>query len=253
VIAEPAPVSWRRGIAAGALGVVLSTAVYVPAYLAGRLAPASHEKLIRAAVVCSVLAVCTALALVATFWIASRRRRSDLPGFGIALPRRVVSSLAIWLGLAVAGSVLGGILTALAGLQNQPTTEVDTGGKPAGEKLLIAFTATALAPWVEESTFRGLIFTSLMRRFGFWAGATVSSLAWSGLHLALGVLILFTIEGIVLCWLRVRTGSILPGVAVHGTWNCIAAGLTGAGWYAIGSVTVLYAALLAVVLRLRPA
>ncbi len=61
---------------------------------------------------------------------------------------------------------------------------------------------------------RGFLFSALARRFGFWPGALVSGVVWAGLHVEPGVLILFSAEGMLLAWLRRRTGSLLPGIAV---------------------------------------
>ena len=96
-----------------------------------------------------------------------------------------------------------------------------------------------IAPWTEELAFRGYLYSTLAGRFGFWPGAVVSSLAWASLHLTSGVLIAFTGVGVVLCWLRRRTGSLLPGVGLHGAWNALAAGLSGAGWWVSGGLGLL--------------
>ena len=57
------------------------------------------------------------------------------------------------------------------------------------------------------------------------------------------MLIAFTGVGVVLCWLRRRTGSLLPGVGLHGSWNALAAGLTGAGWWVSGGLGLLAASM----------
>ena len=58
---------------------------------------------------------------------------------------------------------------------------------------------------------RGFLLSGLWQRFGFWPAAVASSLVWAGLHGVSGVLIPFTCEGLVLCWIRRRTGSVRTG------------------------------------------
>jgi dihydropteroate synthase len=110
------------------------------------------------------------------------------------------------------------------------------------------------APWVEETAFRGVLLGALWRllgrvwpRFGFWVAALLSSFLWAGLHIEPFVLILFTMWGTLLAWLRRRTGSLLPGVALHGTWNAAVVALNQPIWMAAvswlamaGSVVLAY-------------
>jgi len=223
-----APLDWRRGLAAGLLVAFLSVAAYVATTLLGRLLPPGPGGLLRWSVVCALLAPLAALAIAAGLRIAFRRR-PRLESVGLAPPRRVLSSLLLLPPAVIAAGYLGGILTVVAGLQDEPTTAIDLDHKSAGLKLYASFASVVIAPWVEEVAFRGLAYSALALRFGFWPAAFVSSLMWSGLHLALGVLIVFTLEGVVLCWLRRRTGSILPGVGAHGCWNAAVAAFSGAG------------------------
>ena len=76
-------------------------------------------------------------------------------------------------------------------------------------------------PFVEELTFRGLGF-SLLERFGTWPAILLVGLLFGlahGLVVSLPVIAAF---GCVLAWIRARTDSVFPGIAVHGTFNLIA-------------------------------
>ena len=81
---------------------------------------------------------------------------------------------------------------------------------------------TALAvPVVEELTFRGAGY-SLLARFGrpfAIVGTGVLFGIAHGLVLALPILVAF---GIGLAWLRSRTGSVFPGILLHGMFNAFA-------------------------------
>jgi membrane protease YdiL (CAAX protease family) len=76
-------------------------------------------------------------------------------------------------------------------------------------------------PFVEELTFRGLGY-SLLERFGTRTAIVAVGLVFGlahGLVLSLPVIVAF---GCVLAWVRARTGSVLPGMLLHGTFNLIA-------------------------------
>src|SRR5207253_2852922 len=62
----------------------------------------------------------------------------------------------------------------------------------------------------------------------------------AGLHLEWGVLILFSAEGMLLAWLRQRTGSLLPGIGLHGSWNTFVMAVNGGGWIPVPMLGLLY-------------
>lgn len=81
---------------------------------------------------------------------------------------------------------------------------------------------TALAvPVVEELTFRGAGY-SLLARYGRLVAIVGTGILFGvahGLVLALPILVAF---GIGLAWLRSRSGSVFPGMILHGTFNTVA-------------------------------
>jgi membrane protease YdiL (CAAX protease family) len=91
----------------------------------------------------------------------------------------------------------------------------------AGAFVAFFLVVTFIAPAVEELTYRGLGISLLLPWRSMPAiGATgVLFGAAHGLLIALPVL---TIFGIVVGWLRVRTDSVYPGMALHATFNGIA-------------------------------
>jgi membrane protease YdiL (CAAX protease family) len=85
----------------------------------------------------------------------------------------------------------------------------------------LGFTALAV-PVVEELTFRGAGFSLLAARYGKWVaivGTAVIFGAVHGLVLALPILVAF---GLGLAWLRSRSGSVYPGMILHGLFNALA-------------------------------
>ncbi len=78
----------------------------------------------------------------------------------------------------------------------------------------------AFVPIVEELVFRGVGF-SLLRRFGVpvaIGGTAVAFALAHGLVQGFPILLVF---GLGLGWLRWKTGSIVPGIAVHASFNAL--------------------------------
>jgi membrane protease YdiL (CAAX protease family) len=76
-------------------------------------------------------------------------------------------------------------------------------------------------PLVEELTYRGLGY-SLLARFGRWPAVLAVGLVFGlahGLLLSLPIIVAF---GCVLAWIRSRTDSVYPGMALHSLFNLIA-------------------------------
>jgi len=78
-----------------------------------------------------------------------------------------------------------------------------------------------LVPFTEELTFRGLGY-HLLRPWGAWFAVVATGVLFGlshGLLVSLPVLMIFACG---VGWLRMKTGSVVPGMFVHGTFNLIA-------------------------------
>jgi hypothetical protein len=123
------------------------------------------------------------------------------------------------------------------------TTNLSLHHHGAGVVLLVTWIAVVAAPWMEEVSMRGFLLSGLWARFGFWPAALASSLVWAGLHGVSGVLIPFTCEGLLLCWIRRRTGSVRTGIALHATQNVVASVYSGAGFLVLPPLAAVVASL----------
>lgn len=92
---------------------------------------------------------------------------------------------------------------------------------------LVSITAVGLAPFFEETFFRGFIQPLLVRDLGAIAGIVITGCLFGGMHLfeygnlwQYGVAI--SLVGIVLGYIRHRSGSIIPGIIVHACFNSLA-------------------------------
>ena len=75
-----------------------------------------------------------------------------------------------------------------------------------------------VAPFVEELTFRG-VGQSLLRFLGRVPSILLVGIAFGLAHGLVEALIVLVPFGMGLAWLRDRTGSVLPGMIVHGLFN----------------------------------
>jgi membrane protease YdiL (CAAX protease family) len=88
--------------------------------------------------------------------------------------------------------------------------------------------AVLVAPIVEETFFRGILFRSIRDRRGFWPGALVSGVLFGLVHwvpspwqdaVLLQTIMVFT--GIALAWIYERRGSLLANIAAHMAFNAV--------------------------------
>ena len=82
----------------------------------------------------------------------------------------------------------------------------------------------AVAPFVEELTFRGSG-QSLLRFLGRWPSILLVGLAFGLAHGLLEALLVLVPFGIALAWLRDRTDTVVPGMFVHAFFNASALAL----------------------------
>lgn len=91
----------------------------------------------------------------------------------------------------------------------------------AGAFIAFFIVVTFIAPTVEELTYRGLGL-SLLQPYGTILAVVATGVLFGLAHgLVVGLPIL-TVFGIVVGWLRVRTNSIYPSIALHAAFNGIA-------------------------------
>ncbi len=89
-----------------------------------------------------------------------------------------------------------------------------------------AVLACIVAPIVEETFFRGMLYTGLRTRMGVWPSAIISSVFFAAIHptLPAGFLPILAL-GTVLAIVRERTGSLVPSMICHGVNNAVALAL----------------------------
>lgn len=240
------------GLATGALaGVVVGIR-------AGIAHPADPRNAMRIAMtnpdlLTLVTAATLTIAAGITLWLAHRRwprqwRLSDARrGFGLVAPSNAAYYAAA-LALGVAVPIVGGILTRLLAGHHEVSQSISQMGQSAslGGRLLLALTAVSVGPLVEETMFRGVLFSALLgfrQRGGTQApvpGARVatamlvSALLFGMVHLPDLAWHWYAVPNLALlglgcAWLRLQSGSLWPSIAAHSVNNMLAV----AGWFVV--------------------
>lgn len=136
-----------------------------------------------------------------------------------------------------AGAVVGAVLMPLA---IAPTVllayRIQNYFVPAPDQLEEAFAPLLDLPaWVrvfamgitpgicEEMLFRGVLLTLLFRGYGKWRAVILSSLLFGAFHLSPYRLMPTAIVGMALALVCLRTGSIIPSMIIHATYNTMLA------------------------------
>jgi len=128
---------------------------------------------------------------------------------------------------------------ALAGVKHESTINV----------ALAVFQMAVSAPVVEEIFFRGLLYRSLRNRLSILPAALIAGALFGLVHITsypLDTLPVKAAFGVIACLLYERTGSLLPGIALHSfvDGSSIDVALTGNDLIVFASFLVLAVVLL---------
>jgi membrane protease YdiL (CAAX protease family) len=96
----------------------------------------------------------------------------------------------------------------------------------ANVRVVVAFLAVFTAPLVEESVYRGVLYSGLRRVAGVWPSVLVVATLFAGVHFyqywgAWAGLITISVLSLTLTIIRAKTKSILPCIAVHVLFNAV--------------------------------
>ena len=80
---------------------------------------------------------------------------------------------------------------------------------------LALFLGAVVAPIAEETFFRGFLFAALRKDYPSWAAAGCTALIFAAGHMVPGAIFPLYVLGFLLAWLRERTGSLWPSIAMH--------------------------------------
>ncbi|QJC50950.1 CPBP family intramembrane metalloprotease [Paenibacillus albicereus] len=170
--------------------------------------------------------------LAGVYIVALRPNQASWAEVGLRrFPPRYGWRILLWLLALIALSVAAVYGTSLLGntVDNSKTESLKQNAALAG--LLIGIVSAGIvSPVYEEIFYRGFIYRWLRTRTGRTGAIVLSSLIFTLAHYpTLNAMPVNFLSGIVLAWTYERTGSVVPGMIVHGAFNTIAVLLTAMG------------------------
>ena len=184
------------------------------------------------------------LAALSVLLLAQRRwphlwSLAQPPGFGFLRPSRLLY-IALAIAIGVAAPLLGAQLTQLLAHGQTVSQDIQQLGAntPLAWRIPLVLVVVGLGPVVEEFLFRGVLLSTLLQRWGAGWAMVASSLIFTLTHLpglqwqwfGLPDLMLLAL---LLAWLRLRSGSIWPGVLAHGINNLLAV----VAWFVVAQLS----------------
>lgn len=170
--------------------------------------------------------------LLGIFFIALRPQKLLWTEVGIkGFPAIDWWRIALWTLMLIVLSVGAVYLTSLFG------NTVDNSKTESLKQSVTIFTiligvvsAGIVSPVYEEIFYRGFIYRWLRTRVSMSWAIVISSLIFTAAHYpTMNAMPVNFISGVVLAWTYERTGSVVPGMIVHGVFNTIAVLLTALG------------------------
>ena len=161
-------------------------------------------------------------------WLARRslRELGLRPLDGRSVGVAVLGALAMY-------AVTIGLASAQFGVTHQKPEEAATALFSSSHDplltLVFGILAVAIAPFVEELTFRGFLFNAILRYAPVWVAATLSGIVFGLSHGSLSAFVPLAGSGIVLAYVYYLTGSLPASMLTHALFNAINVALIALG------------------------
>jgi hypothetical protein len=123
------------------------------------------------------------------------------------------------------GAMLAVVVTFVGGfLNSKETLPIEELLKARVSIVLFGVMGVLVAPLVEETIFRGFLYPVIARRLGIAAGVAITGTLFGLMHAAQlggawGQIALLILVGVVLTWVRSRTGTVAASFFVHLGYN----------------------------------
>lgn len=185
--------------------------------------PASTKAATSHAIVLSVVTLATLPATLLMIGLATRLARVRFADYVALTPidgRALRLGLVCTFGYLVAVEVLSYVSG--RGLTVPFVQELYGSARASGMVVLMLIAIAGAAPVGEELLFRGFLFRGwAASRLGVAGTIALTSAIWAGLHVQYDAVIIGEIFGLGLLfgWLRVRTGSTLTTIVLHGIYS----------------------------------
>jgi len=163
--------------------------------------------------------------VMGVFLLALERKPTDwrifgwdrsMRGLGFAALAFLLSLPLVWLAGYLSFLLLGGRETI------HPLIPLLQKTHNAWWQLVLVLTAVGMAPVVEETLFRGLLFRALGARLPFWSAAGISGILFAVLHGQAFAVLPITVLGVMLAFIFKRTNNLFASAMAHAMQNGMA-------------------------------
>jgi len=193
---------------------------------------AADRALATAALSAAVMVASYGLMLLPAIAVAVAARRRGV-GLAAAVGLRATDpgrTLRLSVGVVVAGFAVMALYATMAralGVTVQGNTAGLVVGFGAGpvEMVLAFLLVGVVAPFVEEVTFRGIVFPSLQSSWGTWPAMLVSGAIFGIVHLQPAIAVPLAVLGMVLAVVFLRTRSLWTAIVAHCAYNTVSLAL----------------------------
>jgi membrane protease YdiL (CAAX protease family) len=215
------PASWGPGGALVTLAAYLFVSIpFALVFSLGARALGLHGSAVGLAIQGLALA-CSAVVVVGTFLVFTGRGFWAWGALGWRYTRG--SALAGVVGLLAIVPLLFFVALITARLvkpeSHDLVSEVLAPGNPWWVGLVMLVIAVVIAPVVEETLYRGILFPALQGNMSGWAAAVLSGALFASVHGQVFVLLLFTILGTLFAYLYWRMRSLWASTVAHAVFN----------------------------------
>lgn len=167
--------------------------------------------------------------LLGLYFVALRPKKISWTDVGVkGFPARDWWRIVLWILVLIVFSVTAVYLTSFLGNTVENSKTVSLQQNVTLFTIIIGIiSAGIVSPFYEEIFYRGFIYRWLRTRVGMRWAIVISSLIFTLAHFpTMNAMPVNFISGVVFAWTYERTGSVVPGMIVHGVFNTIAVLLT---------------------------
>lgn len=219
------PWSWKEFIQLLILVLVL-VPIFVEYLLMNYLSVSFQNDLYAGTLVGFIMSI---IFMSGLYLIALKPKRLSWHDVGLnRFPLKYWGPIAGWMVVSIIVSILLVLVMDLigVGVENSKTESIQSHMTPLN--FMIAFmSASIISPIYEEIFYRGFLYRLLRSKRGIATGMLVSSFIFMIVHIpTYNVLPVTFASGLIFSWTYEKTGSVMPAIIIHGTFNGIALILT---------------------------
>ncbi|WP_237150132.1 CPBP family intramembrane glutamic endopeptidase [Planococcus kocurii] len=145
-----------------------------------------------------------------------------------SFPLREWKQIVVWTVILIVVSIALVVAMSFIGIGTENNKTESLQSQMTLLNFAIGFVSAAIiSPIYEEIFYRGFLYRFFSSRYGVLSGITISSLIFTVVHIpTFNTLPVNFVSGLVFSWVYQKTGSIIPSILIHGTFNGIAVILT---------------------------